>query len=184
MLLYIVLISIIVIIGVHIVGGFSGAIWLPTLRKSRKHLISAIELKDGDIIYDLGCGDGSLLFEAARKNEKIKAVGFEIALWPYLMGIFRKFLGGYKNVNIKFKNLFNQDIRDANIIFVFLLEKCYPRLVNKFKKELSDDCLVIIEAFPMDNIKPYKIIKGGKGAITPFYFYKGYQFKKTETGSL
>jgi len=173
-ILLILLIILFVILATFAIGGILAAPYLPTLPKQRKHIISLIDLKKGNIVYDLGCGDGSLLFACVKKNPGIKTIGFEIALLPYLIGVFRKFLGRHKNVNIKYRNLFSQKIEDADIIFVFLQEKCYPRLINKFKKELKDNCLVVVEAWPLKNTQPYKTIQ--KEGFVPVYFYKGRQF--------
>lgn len=175
-LLIILLIVLFIILGTFAVGGILAAPYLPTLPKQRRYIISLIDFKNGNVVYDLGCGDGSFLFDCVKKNSNIKAIGFEIALLPYLFGIFRKFLGRYKNITIKYRNLFNQEIGDADIIFVFLLEKCYPKLTDKFSKELKGDCLVVVEAWPLKNIQPYKIIQ--KEGFVPVYFYKGHQFAK------
>lgn len=165
----------VIILGTFVLNGNSAAPYLPTLPKQRKHQIGLVDFKDGDVVYDLGCGDGSLLFDAVRKNNNIKAIGFELALLPYLIGLFRKSLGRHKNVTIKFRDLFGQKINDADIIFIYLLEKSYSKLISKFKKEIKDNCLVVISTWPLKSIYPHKVVR--KDGFSPVYFYKGHQFK-------
>ena len=97
---------------------------------------------------------------------------------PYFIAKIRKVFNfnEYKNVKIKFRNFFNQNLGDADVVFIFLLSKCYERLEKKFAEELKDDALVVVEAWPLPGLEPYKKIKQEK--LLSIYFYKGYQFKK------
>lgn len=155
-------------------GAASAAPWLPTKNKQRQALTEIIPLKKEDRVYDLGCGDGVVLFDLARKNKEIKAIGFEISLLPYFIAKIRKLFNfnKYKNVKIKFRNFFREDLRDADIVFIFLLSKCYGKLEKKFETELKDDALVVVEAWPLPELEPYKKIKEDK--LLSIYFYKGY----------
>ena len=51
------------------IGAASAAPWLPTKNKQRQALTKIIPLKKGDVVYDLGCGDGVVLFDLAKKNK-------------------------------------------------------------------------------------------------------------------
>ncbi|MES0341538.1 MAG: hypothetical protein ABUK08_04405 [Candidatus Humimicrobiaceae bacterium] len=54
-----------------------GAPWVPTPYKIIKKMLKLAEVKPGDIVYDLGSGDGRVIIEAAR-SFGAKAVGIEI----------------------------------------------------------------------------------------------------------
>lgn len=159
------------------IAGISAAPWVPTKPKQRKKLVNLLDLKDGMTIYDLGCGSGTMLFEIAKRNSKVNLIGYEISLLPYLMAMTRKVFGGkkYKNVSIKFANLFKQDLSKADIVFVFLLDKCYPKLIKKFKEDLSDNVTVIVEAWPLPEINPTEVIK--EPDLLSIYFYKSENFR-------
>ena len=160
------------------IGAVSAAPWLPTKNKQRQALTEIIPLKKGNVVYDLGCGDGVVLFDLVKKNKEIKAIGFEISLLPYFIAKIRKVFNfnKYRNVKVKFRNFFKQNLEDADVVFIFLLSKCYARLGRKFANELKDDALVIVEAWPLPDLEPYKKIKQEK--LLSIYFYKGHQFKK------
>ncbi|MBT3231163.1 methyltransferase domain-containing protein [Candidatus Uhrbacteria bacterium] len=155
------------------VAGLSAAPWVPTKRREKKALVKSLEIKPGQIIYDLGCGTGTLLFALAKENTKANFIGCEISVIPYLIAKLRALK--YKNVQIKYKNLFKQSIDNADIIIIFLLTKAYDRLKEKFKAELKDEALIAVQGWAMENIKPSKVLKTDKAL--PFYIYKGSDFR-------
>lgn len=167
----------VIIVGSAAYAGFSAAPWLPTRKRELNNLIDNLDVEANKTIYDLGCGTGSLIFPLAENFKDAKIFGFEISILPFFIAFFKQKFGGekYKNVKIEYKNLFKQNLTSADIIFVFLLESCYPKLMQKFKTELKPDCLIIIEAWPLKNITPYKTIKTEK-ALT-LYIYQGKQFQ-------
>lgn len=158
-------------------AGMSAAPWLPTRKRERHQLSKNLKLKDSDLVVDLGCGDGTMLFEIARHHKNVTCIGYDISFLPLAIGLLRKLFGGakYKNVKLRFGNLFNQNIGDATHVFIYLLAKSYPRLKEKFAAELKDDAMVIVEAWPMPEIEPTHVIKE-EGALT-IYIYSGKAFR-------
>jgi SAM-dependent methyltransferase len=161
-------------------GGVSAAPWLPTKKRQREHVAGLLPLEDGDLVYDLGCGDGSVLFELARRQPGIMAVGYEVALLPYVIGIVRKLAGrgAYDNVSIRCRDFFRQDISDADIVFIFLFRDSYPKVLPKLVRELRDDALVVVEAWPFPGISPERVAKG-TDELLPVYFYRGSALRAT-----
>ena len=56
-----------------------GAPWLPTRMKKVRRMLELANVQPGELVYDLGCGDGRVLVTAARRYGA-KAVGIEIDL--------------------------------------------------------------------------------------------------------
>lgn len=154
-------------------GGISAAPWLPTKKRQRRLVAEAVPLEDGDLVYDLGCGDGAVLFELARRHPGIKAVGYEVALLPFAIGAVRKACGGdaYDNVSIRCRDFFKQDISDADVVFIFLFRESYKKVVPKLAGELRDDALVVVEAWPFQGVTPERVIAATKDLL-PVYFYR------------
>ncbi len=162
------------------VAGVSAAPWLPTKPSQRRKLLEQLPLKGNEKIYDLGCGDGSLLFAIAKKHPGIRAIGADISLLPLAIGWIRRFVGSHKgspyaNVRLRFANLFTVDVHDADVVFIFLLSKAYPRLKTKFAKELRDDARVVVEAWPLPDMEPASTIRAE--GLLPVYIYSGKQFR-------
>ena len=154
-------------------AGLSAAPWVPTKRREKKLLVKELGIQSGQVIYDLGCGTGTILFALAQKNANAIFIGFEISIIPYLIAKLRAVR--YKNVEIRYKNLFKQQVNDADLIIIFLLTKAYDRLKAKFKLELKHEAQIIVQGWAMENIKPSKMLKTDKAL--PFYIYKGSDFK-------
>lgn len=155
------------------IAGMSAAPWLPTKAKDRNHLLESLKLEPGQKVIDLGCGDGSMLFAVARKFPEVECVGYDISLLPLLFAWGRKLLKpkAYKNVHIYFGNLFKQSVANFDLVFVFLLPKSYPRLVEMLKYYLKDDARVIVEAWPLPHITPVETLKS-EGCL-PIFIYTG-----------
>ena len=154
-------------------AGLSAAPWLPTLPKQRRHLFEHLKLTPGQKVVDLGCGDGSMLFAVARLHPEVICIGYDISLLPLCIAWVRKFASfrAYRNVHIYFGDLFKQDLHAYDVIFVFLLSKCYPKLVTVLRNSASPNAQIIVEAWPLPNIEPTNTIKAEK--LLPMYVYSG-----------
>lgn len=109
-----------------------GAPYVPTLKEQRNAALELLNLNPGQKLYDLGCGDGSLLIMAASRG--LNVVGYELN--PILAAIAwlrtRKYR---KQVKIVWGNLWRADISEADGIFVFLLGRFMGRLDNLIKNQ-------------------------------------------------
>jgi len=177
MILQILFVLFVIIFSSAAYAGFSAAPWLPTRKKEISTLLNSIQIKNNEIVYDLGCGTGSILFALANKYPNAQLIGYEISILPFLIALSRKVVGGkkYTNVSIRFKNLFKQNLRDADVIIIFLLNSAYKKLINKLQSEVKIDCTIIVEAWPLPNLKATKIEKT-ENALS-LYFYQGSEFK-------
>lgn len=103
-----------------------------------------------DIVYDLGCGDGTVLSVAAKEFSAI-GVGIEIDPLRFWIAKLRiKFNGLSKNVKIVRNNFFKEDFSDATVIFVYLVPKALLRLMPKFQKELRVGTRIVSYVYKMD----------------------------------
>ena len=55
---------------------FTGAPWVPTGGKTVQSMLEIAKVGSGDIVFDLGSGDGRIIFAAARRGAK--AIGIDI----------------------------------------------------------------------------------------------------------
>ena len=108
--------------------------WWRTSKKTARKMCEIAGIKKGDIVYDLGSGEGTALFVAAKE---FKAVGFGVEIDP-IRFIYSKLLlkinGLSSQVKIKRANLFKEDFSKADVVFVYLVPKTLNKLLPKFKK--------------------------------------------------
>lgn len=127
-----------------------GAPFLPTTRKRVKQMIKIAKIKEGQKVYDLGCGDGRIVFAAAK--EGATAVGLELSIpvyiWAKVKAIF------YPKVTIRYRDFWTQNYEDADIIFCFLLVQTMEKLEKDIWPTLKPGCKVISNSFRLPNIKP------------------------------
>lgn len=91
-----------------------------------------MEIKDYDVFYDLGCGDGRILIEAAKRGAK-KCVGVEYDVKLAELSLKNVESSGFSHmIEIKIGNFLTLDISDATLIYVFLLPKPVELLKPRF----------------------------------------------------
>lgn len=109
-----------------------GAPYFPSLKPHMKAALDLLDLKKGQIVYDLGCGDGRFLKAAARQG--VKSVGYELN--PFVFGYAWLTTRQYRKlVKVHLGNFWKADISNADAVFVFLLDKYMAQLDKKLVKE-------------------------------------------------
>jgi len=137
-------------------AGYRGAPWAPTRKEDIARFLELAEIKGGEKVYDLGCGDGRLLFAAAEKGATV--VGYEISLLPYLIAKVKQLLfPRKKQTKILFKDFWHVDLKDADLVYFFLMPKVYKKLKEKLEKELKPGARVIAYVWPIDGWEPQRI---------------------------
>jgi precorrin-6B methylase 2 len=136
------------------IAAISFAPWVPTKKSDVSRALNLAQIEEGQIIYDLGCGTGTVLLEMAKKYS-IKAVGFELS-WPlYLVCLIKRKLGRFKgSLVFKMKNFFKQDLSGADIIYIFGMPSVISKKLRpKLEKELKSGTKVISYVFPIEGWK-------------------------------
>jgi SAM-dependent methyltransferase len=130
-------------------AAWRAAPWVPTWRRDIDRFVRLADIKPGQRVYDLGCGDGRLVRAAARAGAI--ATGFEISLLPYCIArIVKNFFHLTPNHTILFKDFWNVDLSSADLIYVFLTPRAYPRLKEKLERELRSGTRVITYVWPIE----------------------------------
>jgi SAM-dependent methyltransferase len=121
-----------------------GAPWVPTSRKLVGKILAMAELKPGELLYDLGSGDGRIVITAAR-DFGARAAGIEIDPFRILYSRLR-----ISQLRLKDKarivrgNFFNIDLRDADVVVLYLEQETNNKLQRKLERELTKpNCRVV-----------------------------------------
>ncbi len=146
--------------------------WVPTRKRDLERICRLANLQAGEKFYDLGCGDGRLVFYTA-KNYQTDSVGIELALPFFIICIIRQWLAKNKNIKFRFKNLYNENLAGADVVFFFSAssKKITEKLQTKLKTELKPSARIISYVFPILNWPATKISKPTDDDL-PIYLYK------------
>lgn len=129
-----------------------GAPWVPTSRDVILKMLAMAEVKPGEVVYDLGSGDGRVLIMAARRFGA-RAVGIEVDVSRYIWSVIVvTLLGLWKQVKIIRGDLFSVDLREADVIFTYLLQDTNNRLKDKLRRELRPETRIISNTFTFSGL--------------------------------
>lgn len=138
--------------------------YVPTSLDALKEMLKAANPKKGQAFIDLGAGDGRAV-EIANEEFKMNASGYEVN--PMLC-ILAKLRYGIKLHN---KNMFEADISDSDIIFVYLFPRLLKKLAPKLNKECKEGTIIISYTFKIKGLedKLYKTIEVENNRV---YYYR------------
>jgi SAM-dependent methyltransferase len=128
-----------------IMAMINGAPFVPTPIERVKHMLKLAKIKPGDRVYDIGCGDGRIVYLAANEHGA-KATGFELSPLVYLLARVRKFFWKSK-ADIKFRNFKSENIADADIVFCYLLPDCLKTIKDSLLGQLKPGAKIVSYAF-------------------------------------
>jgi SAM-dependent methyltransferase len=132
---------------------FMGAIFLPTPMNIVEKMLDIAEVGEGDVLYDLGSGDGRIILEAARRGAK--AVGVEVdpirVLWSRLKA--RRF---GDRVGVIRGDFFKTPLTGATVVTVYQGESINNRLRAKFEAELPAGTRIVSFDFKFEGWEPEK----------------------------
>ena len=153
--------------------------WIPVPMDSVHKMLQLAEAGPEDRVYDLGCGDGRIIITAAREYGT-QAVGIELDPIRYLWcQMLISVLGLRKRVRIIYGDLFEQDLRLANIVTCYLGQNTNETLQDKFINELRPDTRIISYNFTFPKLNP---LSQDDEAGLYFYSPKPNDFEKTHEG--
>lgn len=152
----------------------SGAPYVPLSRRSVPKILAFGGISSSDSLYDLGCGDGRVLISGLRDFNVSKAVGYEIAPWPYLKTLFYVKRNKLKNTELFRKNCLKADIGQATFIYLYLFPKLIDKLAYKINSESNPEAKILCVGFPIETRRhpEFNLLKSDKIGGNKVYLYK------------
>jgi SAM-dependent methyltransferase len=132
--------------------------FVPTPPEVVEGMLILAGLKTGDILYDLGCGDGRIVIAAAKKYG-VRATGIDID--PVRIGESNKNAaeaGVAGQVRFIQQDLFQANFKDATVVTMYLLTSVNLRLRPKLLTDLKPGTRLVSHSFEMGDWTPDKTV--------------------------
>lgn len=147
----------IVAIVLYLVIIFDSIIWakdLPTSRKAKKALAGIISKHKttGGKIYDLGSSRGSVVSFVQKKFPGLEVYGIEYNRVRYSFARIKSALL-FSRARFLKKDYLTVDLRQADIIYVYIKQDFMAPIAEKLKRELKPGAIVITNTTHLPNWK-------------------------------
>ncbi|HYG55061.1 MAG TPA: class I SAM-dependent methyltransferase [Burkholderiales bacterium] len=143
-------------------------IFVPTPQDVVEDMLRLANARKGDVLYDLGSGDGRIPITAAKKYG-IKSTGIDIDPERIKEANENARKAGVTNlVQFRQEDLFKADFKDATIITLYLLPALNEKLRPKLWAELKPGTRIVSHQFEMGDWKPEKKLESNGRTI---YFW-------------
>ncbi len=133
--------------------------FVPTPIEVVDRMLELAEVKKGDMVYDLGSGDGRIVIRAAQKYGA-KAVGIEMD--SLLLDKARKdaqTAGVSHLVQFRAEDALKADISPATVVTLYMLPWFNEAMKPSFKKFLKPGTRIVAHDFGIEGWKPDKVVK-------------------------
>jgi SAM-dependent methyltransferase len=128
-------------------------IYVPTPQAVVDKMLELADVRPGEVVYDLGCGDGRIPVTAAKKYG-VKAWGFDINPVRVKESLENVEKNNVKDlVTIKLQDIFDLDLSKADVITLYLLPQLNVKLIPQLDK-LKPGCRIVSHDFNMEGVRP------------------------------
>lgn len=119
-------------------------------------MVDLAEVGEGDLVYDLGCGDGRLAIAAVQRGQTIRAVGIDID--PDRVAQARenaRHAGLDQRIVFRRADIFREDFSPATVIMMYLTTDVNARLLPRFQR-LAPGTRIVSYTYGIPGVKPAK----------------------------
>ncbi len=130
--------------------------YVPTPQEVVERMLELAGVKKGDVVYDLGSGDGRIVVTAAKKYG-VKAIGFEIdpeRIKESHENIKKAGVGNL--VEIRQQDIRTVDLSQASVLTMYLLPEVNLMIRPNIWKQMKPGSRVVSHDFDMGDWKPLK----------------------------
>ncbi len=138
-----------------IIALISGAPFVPTPMHVGKKMLHLGEVKKGDTVVDIGCGDGRLVYLAAHEYGA-HAIGYELSPVIFVIAKIRQLLWRSK-AKVKFGDFRMHDLSNVDCIVTYMLPDTLKKFIPKFEKELKSGARIVSYAFNIGDWDPIHV---------------------------
>ena len=133
-------------------------VWVPSAPAVITAMMEAAKVGPGDVVYDLGCGEGEIIIAAAKLYG---ARGVGVDLDPERIRNARAnaaSAGVTERVTFIEQDLFKTDVSPATVVTLYLLPELNERLRPKLLSELRPGSRIVSHDFGMGDWVPERTV--------------------------
>lgn len=140
-------------------------IYVPTPPDVVEAMLKLAEVRKGDVLYDLGSGDGRIPIAAAQAHG-VRGTGIDIDPQRIREANQNAKEAGVSDlVTFKQEDLFEADFSDATVVTLYLLDSLNEKLRPKLLAELEPGTRIVSHAFRMGDWEPEQTVNVGPRTI-------------------
>ena len=134
-------------------------IFVPTPYEVVDEMLRLARVRKGDVLYDLGSGDGRIPVTAAKRFG-VRAVGIDIDPQRIKEANENARKNGVARlVTFRQEDLFKTDFKEASVVTLYLLPDLNVRLRPRLLAELKPGTRIVSHQFDMGSWKPEKKVE-------------------------
>jgi SAM-dependent methyltransferase len=138
-------------------GRIPAAVFIPSPQDVVDKMLEVAGVRENDVVYDLGCGDGRIVVTAAKRYG-CRAVGFDIDPLRVEDSNANVRKNGVGNlVTIEQKDIFGLELRDASVITLYLGTRFNERLLPQLRR-LKPGSRIVSHQFGIPGVSPDKTV--------------------------
>jgi cyclopropane fatty-acyl-phospholipid synthase-like methyltransferase len=149
--------------------GSSVAVWtdgevpfVPSTPEVIDRMLELAQVKPGDVVYDIGSGDGAIIIRAAKKYA-VRGVGIEIDRDLVLRARNNAFREKVDHlVEFRAEDAFTVDVSPATVVTLYMLPEFNAKLRPMLDRQLKPGSRVVSHDYPIEGWVPDKVerVKG------------------------
>ncbi len=144
---------------------------VPTPQAAVERMVELAEIRTGEKVYDLGCGDGRIVITAAKRHG-VEAVGVDIDPEQVARSRENARRAGVEGlVTIVEGDIYQTDFRDADVVFLYLQPDLLRGLIPQLRQMKPGSRIVAFD-FGIDGAKPALVERGAFGERQHCTIYK------------
>jgi tRNA G37 N-methylase Trm5 len=148
--------------------------YVPTPQDVVERMLELAEVKQGDVVYDLGCGDGRLVITAAKKYG---ATGVGVDIDPERIAESKanaKKEGVEGRVEFRLQDALTVDVSPASVVTLYLLSSSNMKLRPILTRQLKAGARIVSHQFSMGDWQPEKVdtFTDSNGSTRTLYLWR------------
>lgn len=147
--------------------------FVPTPQPVVEKMLQLAAVKPDEVVYDLGAGDGRVVFTAVNK---FSAKGVAVELDPWRASLIREKVikqNLKEQIVVRQEDLFRTSVRNADVVTLYLLPEANRILSKKLLVELPSNARVVAHDYPIPDWRPTETLRVKcDGKIHTLYLYQ------------